>query len=93
MSVYVVVHATPKSPEKMQAYAALAGPTLATYGGKLAARGPSEALAGEHTHKLMVLLEFPDKEAARRWYNSPEYQAAIPTRMEAMDSVFILGGE
>lgn len=93
MSVYVIVHATPKNPEKMQAYGALAGPTFAAYGGKLVTRGPSEALAGEHQHKLLVLLEFPDKDAARRWYGSPEYQAAIPTRLEAMDSVFVLGGE
>jgi uncharacterized protein (DUF1330 family) len=93
MSAYVVVHATPKDADKMQAYGAAAGPTLAAFGGKLAARGPAEALAGEHSHKLMVVLEFPDKDSARRWYASPAYQAAIPVRLQAMDSVFILGGE
>lgn len=93
MSAYVIVHATPKDADKMQAYGAAAGPTLAAFGGKLVARGPAESLAGEHAHKLMVVLEFPDKDAARRWYASPAYQAAIPVRLQAMDSVFILGGE
>ncbi len=93
MTAYVVVHATPKNPEKLQAYSALASQTLANYGGKFAARGPCEVLAGDHAHKVLVVLEFPDKESARRWYASPEYQAAIPVRLEAMDSVFILGGE
>ena len=93
MTAYIVAHATPKDAEKLQAYGALAVPTLAAYGGKFVARGPSEVLAGEHAHKVMVVLEFQDKDAAKRWYNSPEYQAAIPTRLEAMDSVFILGGE
>jgi uncharacterized protein (DUF1330 family) len=93
MTAYVTVHATPKDTEKLQAYGALAAPTLVAYGGKFVARGPCEVLSGEHAHKVMVVLEFPDKDAARRWYNSPEYQAAIPTRLEAMDSVFILGGE
>ena len=31
----------------------------------------------------VVLLQFPDMAAARAWYDSPEYQAAIPERMQA----------
>lgn len=93
MSAYVIVHATPKDAEKMQAYGAAAGPTLAAFGGEFVTRGPSEVLSGESAHKIAVVLKFPDKDAARRWYASPAYQAAIPVRMEAMDSVFILAGE
>lgn len=93
MTAYVVVHTTPKNAEKMQEYGAAAGPTVIAHGGKVVARGPSEVLAGENAHKAMVIIEFPDRETARRWYASPEYQAIIPTRTEAMNSVFILGGE
>jgi len=93
MSAYVVVHGTVKSPEKMQEYGAAAGPTLAAFGGKLVSRGPSTSLAGNNPHGLMVVLEFPDKASAQAWYASPAYQAAIPVRLEAMDSMFILGGE
>lgn len=93
MTAYVVVHATVKSAEKMAEYGAAAGPTLAAFGGELVSRGPSEVLAGSNAHGLMVVLKFPDRAAAKAWYNSPAYQAAIPTRLEAIDSVFILGGE
>ncbi len=93
MSAYVVVHATVKSPEKMAEYSAAAGPTLAAFGGKLVSRGASETLAGSQPHGVMVVLEFPDRASAKAWYASDAYQAAIPTRLEAMDSLFILGGE
>jgi uncharacterized protein (DUF1330 family) len=93
MSAYVVVQATPKDPDKMQQYGAAAGPTLAAYGGKLAVGGPIETLYGECPHERMVVLEFPDAAAARKWYNSEEYQALMPLRKAAMDAVFVLGGE
>ncbi len=93
MSAYVVVHGTVLNADKMQEYGADAGPTLATYGGELVSRGPSEVLAGESSHQLMVVIKFPSRQNALDWYNSAEYQAVIPTRMEAMNSVFILGGE
>jgi uncharacterized protein (DUF1330 family) len=93
MSAYVVVHGTVKDQGKMQEYAAAAGPTLAPFGGELVCRGASETLAGEHPHSIMVILRFPDRKAVHAWYASPAYQAAIPTRLAAMDSVFIAGGE
>jgi uncharacterized protein (DUF1330 family) len=93
MTAYVVVHATVLDPNKMQEYGAAAGPTVTAHGGKIVSRGPSEVLAGESPHQLMVVLEFPTREAARSWYASDDYQAIIPTRLAAMDSIFILGGE
>lgn len=93
MSAYVVVHANILDQNKMQEYAGGAGPTVTAHGGKFLCRGPATALAGESAHQIMVVLEFPDRAAAERWYNSDEYQALIPTRREAMDAVFLLGGE
>jgi uncharacterized protein (DUF1330 family) len=41
----------------------------------------------------MVMLEFPSKEAAKAWYNSSAYQAAIPHRQKAADyRAFIVEG-
>ncbi len=93
MSAYVVVHATVLDQNKMQEYGAAAGPTVTAHGGKIVSRGPSEVLAGESPHQIMVVLEFPSRKAAKDWYDSADYQAVIPTRLAAMDSVFILGGE
>ncbi|MEQ8234603.1 MAG: DUF1330 domain-containing protein [Gammaproteobacteria bacterium] len=93
MTAYVVVHATVLDQNKMQEYGAAAGPTVTSHGGKVVSRGPSEVLAGESPHQVMVVLEFPSRQAAADWYASEEYQAIIPTRLAAMDSVFVLGGE
>ena len=43
-----------------------------------------EALEGDAPDG-MVLLQFPTIEDARAWYNSPEYQAAIPHRMKGAE--------
>jgi uncharacterized protein (DUF1330 family) len=33
----------------------------------------------------VVVLEFPTVEAAKAWYNSPGYQAALPHRLNSAD--------
>jgi uncharacterized protein (DUF1330 family) len=57
------------------------------------ARGPMEVLSGSSDHKISVVIRFEDAAKARAWYGSPEYQALVPTREEALDSVFVLVGE
>lgn len=93
MAAYVVVHATIKNAEKMGEYSAVAGPSVASFGGEMLSRGPSEVLSGSNPHSVMVVIKFPDRATAKAWYESPAYQAAIAARTEGMDSVFILGGE
>ncbi len=48
----------------------------------LAVYGALETLEGDSADGA-VILEFPDKEAASNWYNSPSYQAAIKHRQKA----------
>lgn len=45
----------------------------------LAAYGAQEVLEGPPVDGV-VILKFPDVESARRWYHSPEYQAAASHR-------------
>ena len=41
----------------------------------------------------VVVLEFPTVEDAKAWYNSDEYQAAVPFRQKAADyEMFIVEG-
>jgi len=47
-------------------------------------------LHGEAPHPLKAVIQFPDKESARNWYNSDAYQAIIPLRNEGMHSQFHL---
>ena len=52
-----------------------------------------EVLSGSSDHKISVVIRFDDAAKARAWYESAEYQALIPTREAALDSVFALVGE
>lgn len=93
MSGYVIVHGTVKDAEKMQEYGAAAGPIAGKFGGEVICRGPAEVLSGSSDYQLAVVIKFADKAAAKKWYESPEYQALIPNRENALDSVFILSGD
>lgn len=55
----------------------------------LAVYGATETLEGEAPDGV-ILLEFPTVEAAKAWYNSPEYQAALPHRQRAADYRVVL---
>ena len=48
----------------------------------LAVYGAQEVVEGKAADGV-VLLQFPTMADARAWYDSPEYQAAIPDRMKA----------
>ena len=44
--------------------------------------GAMEQLEGDKPDGV-VMLEFPTVEDAKAWYNSPDYQAALPHRLRA----------
>ncbi len=47
-------------------------------------------LEGEWSHTRLVLLRFPSEEEARRWYESPEYQALAQHRYRGATATVIL---
>lgn len=54
--------------------------------------GQMEALEGDAPDGVVV-IEFPTVEDAKAWYNSPEYQAALPYRLKAAEHrAFIVEG-
>ncbi|MCB1687657.1 MAG: DUF1330 domain-containing protein [Halioglobus sp.] len=54
--------------------------------------GALESLEGEAPDGAVV-LQFPTMQDAREWYNSPEYQAAIPHRKKGANyRAFIVEG-
>ncbi len=77
---YIIARLTVSDPESYKAYAAAATAAQAMYGAKVLVRGgKAEALEGEHRPRNVV-LEFDSYEAAKRYYHSPDYQAAIALR-------------
>ncbi len=62
------------------------GPSFAGSGARhLAAYTPLKLLEGKGPLEAAVLIEFPDMDAADRWYESAEYQAAKQHRAGAAE--------
>jgi uncharacterized protein (DUF1330 family) len=78
---YVIVDIEVIDPEQYTRYRELAGPAVEAAGGEYLARGGTTVvLEGDRVPKRVVLLEFPDLQAAQDWYDSPQYTAARATR-------------
>jgi uncharacterized protein (DUF1330 family) len=64
-------------PDRVAAYAALAGPAMRAAGGRFLARGePAHTFEGG-TSCRTTLIEFDSVEAAVAAYHSPDYQEAL----------------
>ena len=91
MTAHVLVQVKVKDPEKLAAYSQAAVPIIAEHQGELILRSPVlEVMSGESDFERVILLKFPDAEAARNWYSSGEYQALIALREEGANMVFTL---
>jgi uncharacterized protein (DUF1330 family) len=81
MTAYVVVETDITDPGQYEQYTAAAPATIAACGGRFLARGGELAvLEGDWRPPRIVILEFDDIEAAKRWYDSPAYQEARKLR-------------
>jgi uncharacterized protein (DUF1330 family) len=63
--------------------------TVKPYGGKWLANGEADVVEGAWPG-LVVLMEFPNRAAADAWYNSAEYQAILPLRVNNAISDIVL---
>jgi uncharacterized protein (DUF1330 family) len=86
MSAFMIFHVKIKDPDRFARYGACVGPTLEQFGGEVRLRGKvASTLAGEHDYHAVGMLEFPDRQSAEAWYNSPDYQALTALRDDAAD--------
>jgi uncharacterized protein (DUF1330 family) len=82
MPAYFIAEVDVTNSEGYEPYRALAGASIAQYGGRFVVRGgKAELIEGSPAPKRVVVIEFADAPAAKRWYNSPEYQKALPIRL------------
>lgn len=88
---YVVVTENVTDEEGMGAYTGKALPTILAAGANVLVAGPpAKVLEGQWHGTQTVLLEFESVEAAQAWYDSPEYQEAIPLRQAAAEANFAI---
>lgn len=84
MPAYVIATIDVTDPERYEEYRRLAGIATARYGGRFLARGGDfTVLEGQVDANRVVIVEYPDIETARRFYDSPEYRAARTARENA----------
>jgi uncharacterized protein (DUF1330 family) len=94
MPAYFVAEIEITNQTGMDPYRAAVPATLEQYGGRFLTRGgATELVEGGPEPKRVVILEFADQEAIKRWYNSPEYQKILPGRLDnATGRAFIVEG-
>jgi uncharacterized protein (DUF1330 family) len=81
MPAYLIVETDITDPEQYEQYKAASPGAIAAHGGRFVVRGGETAvLEGDWSPKRLVVVEFEDLEAAKRFYDSPEYQAAMKLR-------------
>ncbi len=86
MAAYIIVETDIHDPEQYELYKQAAPGAVTAGGGRFVARGGELAvLEGDWQPKRLVLLEFEDLAAAKRFYDSPEYQQAKRLREGAAD--------
>jgi uncharacterized protein (DUF1330 family) len=89
MTALVVVQESIENEAVFNQYRAKAAATIEAYGGRFLARGGNlEVLEGELPHKRLVIIEFPTRQDAIAWYNSPEYQEILPMRLASSKGIF-----
>jgi len=100
MTAYVIFDVPPGGDaEAMKPYREKAFDTLIPYGGKAVVRTNEIDVREVRTDKgweptRLLIIEFPTLAAARAWYDSPEYQALLPLRIDARrpDNMVIVPG-
>jgi uncharacterized protein (DUF1330 family) len=92
MSAYVIVDVDVTDPETYEDYKRLSTAAVEQYGGRFLVRGgATEQLEdGGWRPGRLVVLEFEDEAAARRWYDSPEYTEARAVRQRASTSSLVV---
>jgi uncharacterized protein (DUF1330 family) len=85
MAGYVVAQYRVTDPEGMQEYAGKVMPTLQAHGAEALVVDHGTSCVEGEAPPTTVVLKFPSVEAAKAWYNSPEYSAIKHLRIDASD--------
>jgi uncharacterized protein (DUF1330 family) len=84
MPAYVIVETDITDPERYEQYKVASPAAIAAGGGRFLVRGGElVVLEGDWQPSRLVVLEFEDLEAAKRWYASQRYQEAKNLRQGA----------
>ena len=84
MSVFLSVTVQVKNFDMLKAYMSKVPQTMEPHGAELVYRGQvTEILHGSLGHQMEATFKFPSIESVHAWYESPDYQALVPSREAA----------
>jgi uncharacterized protein (DUF1330 family) len=89
-AAYVLALVNKTDVETYQKYAEAGYYSIQGYDPQVTVAETPEVLEGEFPGTTIIMLRFKSMEAAREWYHSPLYQAAIPLRHAAGDTRFVV---
>jgi uncharacterized protein (DUF1330 family) len=91
MNAYAIAHLrTPTANADVYEYLERIQSTLDPFGGRFLVHGPQVEVREGTWPGTIVIIEFPDPDAARAWYDSPAYQDILPLRTRNIDGDAIL---
>ena len=90
MQAYIVFNYRINNKEAYEPYLDQVMQTLIAHDAEiLAADFESEKIEGDAGH-VTVVLRFSSKEAAKKWYQSPDYQNIVRLRTDHCDGIAVL---
>ena len=91
MSAYAIAHLrTPTTNADTIEYIDRIQSTLDPFGGRFLVHGPEVDVREGTWPGTVVILEFPDVDKARAWYESPAYQEILPLRTRHIEGEIII---
>jgi uncharacterized protein (DUF1330 family) len=91
MAAYIVAQLKVNDPAAFQRYRDAVNPLVDRFGGRFRARGGElHVLEGEWPLPRLVIIEFQSLDAARLFYDSPEYQKILPLRQTSSEGNVVL---
>lgn len=86
MPAYLIYKAWISEPEAYREYMRRTPAAIEAFGGRFLARGgQSHTLEGDDDRARTIIVEFPSLDAARAFYDSDMYRAAIALRRRCAD--------
>lgn len=91
MPAYVIADNRAPDPAALDEYRRRNTEAVAKHGGHFIVRGGAiTVLEGDWDPERLVVMEFPDVEAARAWYESEDYQPLIAMRQAVSETNIVL---
>jgi len=94
MSCYFIAQIQIHDQEEYKNYLNDVDKVFSKFNGKyLAVDNDPTVLEGEWAYSRVVIIQFPNEEELKRWYESPEYQAIVQYRLKAAkcDTLLVKG--